>query len=347
LIAYNVYLATDDVSIAKKIARAVRFSSGGLRYVKALGLLVDGRAQVSMNLTNFRETPVARVVEFIRREAERYGVGVHHSELVGLIPEEALVDAAVWHLQLDHFEPEQILERRLRAALTESDQRSIFTSKDRSSTVVSGQSLAPAQFLEALAGAEPAPGGGSASAYAGAVAAALVAMVARLTLGKKKYVDVHAQMQAVLEKAEALRQELARAIDEDAAAFERVIAAYKLPKGTPDEEQTRQATIQAALLDAANEPLKVACKSVEVMALAEIVVSHGNPNAISDGATAAVQARAALSGAGYNVRVNAAGLNDQTEVSRLLDELKRLEKQAADYERAVHAALISRGGMLV
>src|SRR5512147_863057 len=96
LIAFNAYLTTSDVDIAKKIARAVRQSSGGLRYVKALGLLVEGRAQVSMNLTNFRETQVARVVETIRREAQRYGVGIHHSELVGLIPQEALTDAAVW-----------------------------------------------------------------------------------------------------------------------------------------------------------------------------------------------------------------------------------------------------------
>ena len=113
LIAFNVYLTTDDVEIAKKIAKAIRHSSGGLRYVKGLGLLVDGRAQVSMNLTDFRKTPLALVVEFIRREAERYGVGIHHSELVGLIPQEALVDAAVWYTQLDAFDKEQILESRL------------------------------------------------------------------------------------------------------------------------------------------------------------------------------------------------------------------------------------------
>ena len=113
LIAFNVYLTTDDVSIAKKIAKAIRHSSGGLRYVKGLGLLVDGRAQISMNLTNFHDTPIARAVEFIRREAQRYGVGIHHSELVGLIPQEALVDAAVWYTQLDQFDKEQILESRL------------------------------------------------------------------------------------------------------------------------------------------------------------------------------------------------------------------------------------------
>jgi glutamate formiminotransferase/formiminotetrahydrofolate cyclodeaminase len=116
LIAYNVYLSTDDVSIAQKIARAVRHSSGGLRFVKALGLLVDGQAQVSMNLTNYRKTPIHLVVEMIRQEAMRYGVAISSSELVGLIPQDALFDAAIWHLQLHEMDSEQILERRIEAA---------------------------------------------------------------------------------------------------------------------------------------------------------------------------------------------------------------------------------------
>ncbi len=113
LIAYNVYLTTADVEIARRIARAVRNSDGGLRYVKALGLLVDGRAQVSMNLTDYRKTPVFRVVELIRREAQRYGVGIESSELIGMIPQAALLDAAQWYLQLDNFKPEMVLENRL------------------------------------------------------------------------------------------------------------------------------------------------------------------------------------------------------------------------------------------
>ena len=141
LIAFNVYLTSEDVDIAKKIAKAVRHSSGGLRFVKGLGLLVDGRAQVSMNLTNFRETPLARVVEFIRREAQRYGVGIHHSELVGLIPQDALVDAAVWYTQMDQFEPEQVLERRLQATLSQEPQQPTH-----------------ADFLSELAAGTPAPG---------------------------------------------------------------------------------------------------------------------------------------------------------------------------------------------
>ncbi|MDH7485272.1 MAG: glutamate formimidoyltransferase [Anaerolineae bacterium] len=116
LIAYNVFLTTDNVEIARQIARAVRHSSGGLRYVKALGLLVNGKAQVSMNLTDFRHTPVHRVVEMIRREAARYGVAIERSELIGLIPQQALFDAAQWYLQLDGFTPDQVLENRLQEA---------------------------------------------------------------------------------------------------------------------------------------------------------------------------------------------------------------------------------------
>lgn len=113
LVAFNVYLDTDDVEIAQTIARAVRHSSGGLRYVKALGLLVKGQAQVSMNLTDYRQTPVHRVMEMIRREAERYGVSVVESELIGLIPNEALVETAEFYLQLGDFSSQQILENRL------------------------------------------------------------------------------------------------------------------------------------------------------------------------------------------------------------------------------------------
>ncbi len=113
LIAFNVYLNTDNVEIAKKIAKTVRHSSGGLRYVKALGLLVNGQAQVSMNLTDFHQTPIHLVVEMIRREATRYGVMISHTELVGMAPQQALLDVAAWYLQLDLFKPELVLENRL------------------------------------------------------------------------------------------------------------------------------------------------------------------------------------------------------------------------------------------
>jgi glutamate formiminotransferase / formiminotetrahydrofolate cyclodeaminase len=113
LIAFNAYLNTANVEVAKKIARAVRNSDGGLRFVKALGLLVDGQAQVSMNLTNFRRTPMPRVLEMVRREALRYGCNVMRTEIVGLVPRQALLEAAAWYLQLDNYDPSQILENRL------------------------------------------------------------------------------------------------------------------------------------------------------------------------------------------------------------------------------------------
>ncbi len=189
LIAYNVYLTTDDVAIAKKIARAVRHSSGGLRYVKALGMLVGGQAQVSMNLTDYRKTPIARVVELIRREAARYGTAVHHSELVGLAPEEALTDAARWYLQLDQFDPDrQILERRLYTALAE---QAVLQER--------------AAFLDDLASGASAFGSGAASAYAAAEAAALLSKAGWLMLGKKKYKALEPRVRSIVERAEELR----------------------------------------------------------------------------------------------------------------------------------------------
>lgn len=327
LIAFNVYLTTDDVSIAKKIAKAVRHSSGGLRYVKALGLLVNGRAQVSMNLTNYRSTPIPRVVETIRREAARYGVAIHHSELVGLVPQEALVETARWYTQLDQFEPHQILENRL-AQVQEA---------------TGGQGAL--NFLDALAEGTPTPGGGSAAAYAGAAGAALVAMVARLTLGKKKYAAVEGQMFAILERAEALRQTLTAAIEQDAQAFAAVMAALQLPKDTPEEEAERQRAIQQATLQAAKVPLETGRMALEVMSLAAQVIALGNVNAISDGATGAALARASLRGAGYNVRINVAGLSEPTLGEPLLQELRSLEEQAQTLEASIQEQLVQRGGM--
>jgi glutamate formiminotransferase/formiminotetrahydrofolate cyclodeaminase len=335
LIAYNIYLTSDDVSIAKKIAKAIRNSTGGMRYVKALGLLVEGRAQVSMNLTNFQATPIARVQELVRREAGRYGVVIHHSELVGLTPQEALVDAAVWYLQLDQFEPDQVLERKLYAAQAQPPEAAASPS---------GYST---DFLDALAAGTAAPGGGSASAYSGAAGAALVSMVARLTAGKKKYAAVEEQMRLVVEQSEALRQKLTAAIRRDAQAFEAVMAAFKLPKDSPEQQEKRTAAVEQATLGATQVPLEVAGMAVEVMELAVQACTLGNLNAISDGAAGAALARAALTGAGYNVRINLSGLNDQEMARSFLDRLHEIETRAASLEEQVRLQLRERGGFPV
>lgn len=338
LIAFNVYLTTDDVSIAKKIAKAVRHSTGGLRYVKGLGLLVDGRAQVSMNLTNFRETPIARVVEFIRREAGRYGVAIHHSELVGLIPQESLVDAAVWYTQLDQFDKEQILESRLYDGGPQT--------ADRPSSAAHGQSSpSPASFLDQLASPVPAPGGGSAAAYAGAMGAALVAMVSGLTTGKKKYAEVEAEMRAVHVMAEKLRAEMTQAVEDDAAAFESVMGAFRLPKETGEQQAARTAAIQSATLNAAHIPLHSAENSVRIMELAVKCAERGLISAISDAMSGFAMARASLTAAAYNVRININSLPDKDTGQPYLDELAELEKEADKLEKKIRKVMKERGGI--
>jgi glutamate formiminotransferase/formiminotetrahydrofolate cyclodeaminase len=322
LIAYNVYLTTDDVEVARRVARAIRHSSGGLRYLKALGLLVEGRAQVSMNFTDYTRTPLARVTEIIRREAGRYGVDIHHAELVGLIPQAALVDAAQWYLQLDPFEPHQVLESRLYEALGQG-------------------SASEGAFLDRLAEGSATPGGGSAAAFAGAMAAALVGMVARLTMGKKKYAAVEGRMGEIAARADELRAAQHRAVTQDAQAFEAVMAAYRLPKGDAVEVQRRQAAIGQATHRAAEVPLQVAADAVETLALAVEVVRGGNRNALSDAVSGTAMARAAQKAAGMNVRVNAASAADRQAAASWLEQLAGLEARAEaleeDLQRALHS----------
>lgn len=331
LIAFNVYLTTDDATIANKIARVIRHSSGGLRFVKSMGILVEGRAQVSMNLTNYRRTAMARVVEIIRREAARYGVAVHHSELVGLIPNQALVDAAVWYMQMDQFEPEQVLETRLYGQAEATDQ-DLVPVQDK-------------QFLDALASEEPTPGGGSASAYGAAMAAALVAMVGRVTVGKKKYADVENEIWPLIEKALALRETLQAAVQEDADAFDTYMQARRLPKGTEREKSARIKAIQAASIKAAEVPLRVAGQAANVLELAVRAAEIGNVNAISDAGSAASFARAAINGASLNVRINLLGLEKETRAARMLNELRGIEKQADKLIKSLQSILHERGGL--
>ena len=317
LIAFNVYLTTTDVDIAKKIARAIRHQTGGLRFVKALGLLVDGKAQVSMNLTDYTQTAIFRVVEMVRREAQRYGVGIQSTELIGLIPQQALFDAAQWYLQIDNFTPQQVLENRL-------------TDTGSDST-----------FLNALASADPTPGGGSAAAYAGAMAAGLVAMVARVTVGKKKYADVEARMLEIIPQAETLRAELDKGVQRDADAFTAVMDALKLPKDAPE----RPAAIEQATLNAARVPLNAAETALKVLALAAEVAETGNLNAVSDAGSAGSLAYTAIYAAGLNVKINAKSLTDRAAAAELVGRVAAIETEAKGYTDRIRAALNGRGGL--
>ncbi len=325
LVAYNLYLNTDYVTVAEKVAKAVRHLSGGLRFVKAKGFLVEGQAQVSMNLTDFTRTPIARVQEAVKREAARFGCTVTRAELVGMIPQQALTDAAQWYLQLDNLTPEMIIEHRL-AELSETEP----------------EEPNEALFIERLAAGTAAPGGGAAAAFAGAMAAGLVGMVARLTLGKKKYLEVEAQMQAVLEQADKLRADLTAAVAIDSAAFEAVMEAFKLPKATEEQTTARAAAIDQAYIHAAEVPMRVARDAVAVLGLAAIAAERGNLNALSDAGSGAFLARAAFSGAAQNVRANAAVVEDRATAAAWLKELAGLEAHVTETLAGIERLLRER-----
>src|SRR3954468_13497523 len=232
LIAYNVFLNTANVDIAKKIAKAVRFSTGGMRFVKGAGFLVRGQAQVSMNLTDFEQTPVHRVFEMVKREATRYGVVPVSSEIIGLIPKKALEEAAEWFLQVENFDSSLILENRLAAVMG-------------GKMAVGGLRAGVEPFVEQLAAPTATPGGGSAAAAAGAMAAALAHMVAAMSRGKKAYVQFDKPLGEAIARLATLREDLKAAIDADAESYNSVIKAYKDARAA--DEKSSESMIDSAL----------------------------------------------------------------------------------------------------
>jgi glutamate formiminotransferase/formiminotetrahydrofolate cyclodeaminase len=295
LIAYNVFLNTPDVEIAKKVAKAVRFSNGGMRYVKGAGFLVRGLAQVSMNLTDFEQTPVHRVFEMVKREAARYGVTPVSSEIVGLIPKKALEATAEWFLQVENFDSSLILENRLAAVMS-------------GKVAVGGLRAGVEPFVEQLAAPTATPGGGSAAAAAGAMAAGLAVMVASMSRGKKAYLQYEAQLSSAIAKLGPLREELKAAVDADAESYDAVMMAYKLGKTDP---AGADAVIDAALKLATGVPLGVAEKAHEVAQVTQSLFAISNPNMKSDLTTALALARASITGALANVEINLGSLKDQ------------------------------------
>ena len=305
LVAFNAYLDSDNIKIADKIAKAIRSRSGGFMYCKALGFEIEDRGcvQVSMNLVNYKKTPIHRVFELIKLEAARYGVNVTSSEIVGLIPNEALIMAVEWYLRLENFSVNQILEEKLKQA-SEAQQKSTD------------------DFINDVASASPAPGGGSVASLAGSLGAALTSMVSRLTISKKKYKDVHDEIGAILARSEILRQDLTELIIRDKEAFEKVMAAFKLPKDSEKEVKARAVQIEEANKGAALVPLKVAEKSLEILSLTKVVAEKGNVNSISDAGVAALMAKAGMDGAILNVRINIAGMEDRDFVMKLTGEIE-------------------------
>ncbi|HMD15658.1 MAG TPA: glutamate formimidoyltransferase [Terriglobales bacterium] len=303
LIAYNVFLNTPDVDIAKKVAKAVRFSNGGLRFVKGAGFLVRGLAQVSMNLTDFEQTPIHRVFEYVKREAARYGVIPVSSEIVGLIPKRALEQAAEWFLQVENFDSSLILENRLAAVMG-------------GKMAIGGLRAGVEPFIEQLAAPTATPGGGSAAAASGAMAAGLASMVASMSRGKKAYLQYEAQLSAAIARLGPLREELKSAIDADAESYNLVMKAYKSAKSPDGGASDGDAAISSALKQATGIPLGVAEKVVEVAEIATKLKPITNPNMKSDLTTAVALAKAALEGALANVEINLDSLKDEVFVNQ-------------------------------
>jgi glutamate formiminotransferase/formiminotetrahydrofolate cyclodeaminase len=263
-----------------------------------------------MNLVDTERTPLHVAFDMVRTEAEARGVTPTWSEIVGLVPERAMFDAAARHVRLRNFSLDMVLEQKVRRAVT------------------GGETLSG--FVGAIASPTPVPGGGSVAAHAGAVGAALAQMVAGLTVGKKKYAAVDAEMRELAVRAAALGNTLAVLVTRDAEAYAGVTAAYKLPAETPELEEAKKAKVDEALLAAAAVPLETAAACADVAEVALAVAERGNSNAASDAGIAALLAEAGCIGASYNVRINVAALGDRSLGARVAEESRRLVERTRE-----------------
>ncbi len=320
LIAYNINLNTPDVEIAKKIAKAIRFSSGGLRFAKAMGVDLKARslAQVSINLTDFEQTPLHRVFEMVRREAQRYGCAIVGSEIIGLVPKKAIEMTADFYLQLENFSPAQVLENRLAAALSGAR----VESKGKLASLAR-------PFLEAVAQPTATPGGGSVGALAAALAASLGQMVAGLSRKKKSQAAHAEELSAALAELRVTRENLAEAIDRDAASYEAVLTASKLPKETLEEQQCRDAAIQHATREAAEVPMQVAEAAVDLYDRLGQLEAIAAASMLSDLRVGRLMASAAARGALENVAINLASISDPSYVAAIQARATALETRLA------------------
>jgi len=311
LIAYNVNLNTSDLGIAKHIAKRIRHSSGGFRYVKAMGVFLKERnqAQVSMNLTDFERTPMELVFETVRREAERYGVNVGSSEIVGLIPQRALEQTAEFYLRVENFKPEMILENRLDEVMAGGP----LSSGNMADTV--------RPFIERLASAEPVPGGGSAAAMAGAMGAALGQMAIGITKDKKDYTQ-HADRYAdALDRLGPYTAALLELIDADAEAYGRVMAGYKLPKGSAERDKA----VQDGLVRATEIPSRSASCAAEALRVLEPMRSIIYPSVATDLQVGMHMLRSCLRGAIANMRINLTQITNPEVRARYEDMITEWE----------------------
>lgn len=327
LIAYNINLGTNNLDVAKQIAKQVRGKGGGLSAVKALGFELKDRGivQVSMNMIDYKASQLFKAFELVQAFAERYGVQVLGSEIVGLVPMEALTDTAEFYLRLQGFSKNQILERRL--------------SETQSGRLIE---LDLPIFAEEVASDKPVPGGGSVSAYAGVLAAGLVSMVSHFTLKKPQNEKYWPKVKEILEESGMLRQQLLALVDEDSQSFTALMQAYHLPKDSEDEKRVRLTEIQNRLRAAAEVPLNTAEKAARTLSLARALAEGANENVISDLQTAVFLAYASTLGALANVAINLTGMKDEQYRKQAKSRLEALQKQIELDRSEALAAVSSR-----
>ncbi|MBQ2393558.1 MAG: cyclodeaminase/cyclohydrolase family protein, partial [Alistipes sp.] len=318
---------------------------GTLKATKGIGWFIDeyGIAQVSMNLTDIATTPLHIAFDEVCRKADARGVRVTGTEIVGLVPKRALLEAGRYFLKKQRRSLGISEEEIIRIAIKSMglDDLKPFNPKEKVIEYMIADDKAQGlvdmtckAFAEETASESPAPGGGSISAYMGALGAALGTMVANLSSHKAGWDDRWEEFSTWAEEGQKLMQELLSLVDEDTAAFNRIMAVFAMPKTTDEEKAARSAALQEATLYATEVPLRTMQAAARVFPIVKAMAEEGNPNSVSDAGVGALAARSAVLGARLNVRINAAGLKDRTTADRLTAEADQiaLEAQRAEEE---------------
>lgn len=320
---------------------------GTLKSVKGIGWFIEeyGIAQVSMNLTNISVTPLHVAFDEVCRAADRRGVRVTGTEIVGLVPKRALIEAGRYFLKKQHRSVGITEEEVIRIAIKSMglDDLKPFNPQEKVIEYLLAADekeqrlidLTTKGFAEETASESPAPGGGSISAYMGALAAALGTMVANLSSHKAGWDEQWEHFSDYAEEGQSLMQELLHLVDEDTAAFNRIMAVFAMPKTTDEEKAARSAALQEATRYATEVPLRTMQAAERVFPLVRAMAEEGNPNSVSDAGVGALAARSAVLGARLNVRINAAGLKDRAVADQLTAEADRIAERAVQTEQEI------------
>lgn len=372
LVAFNVNLNTTSTRRANSIAFDVRekgrvlregnqvngkivkdekgnqvYTPGTLKSVKAIGWFIEeyGIAQISMNLTNIGITPVHIAFDEVCRKADARGIRVTGSELVGLIPLKAMTDAGKYFLEKQQRSLGVDEQELIKIAIKSMglDELKPFNPEEKIIEYVLAKeagvqkliSLSAKGFANLTASESPAPGGGSVSAYLGALGVSLATMVANLSSHKRGWDDRWEEFSKLAEKGQKLKDELLFLVDEDTNAFNKIMEAFSLPKSTEEEKLLRQQTIEDASKYAINVPLRVMKTSLESMELIEEMARTGNPNSVSDAGVGALCARSAVMGAYLNVKINVTGIKDQLFAQNSLSEGALIQENAVKREQQI------------